>query len=173
MAATTVQSSPALTLTVELEGVDRVLVQLNEYKGRLTDLRPAWGKILVYMRAAMANQFASEGGRGGSAWQPLSERYAAEKIISHPGMPILRRDDVMFRSLTEETEDSFIENEPLTFAYGTRDPKANWHQYGKGRLPVREVLVLTDEDIRAIEQFVFDHVNGGAGLGLVSIVGLE
>jgi len=127
----------------------------------------------LYLRQAMVNQFASEGGRGGSPWQRLSPEYELEKTITHPGMPILRRDDVMFLSLTTETEESFIESDPLSFAFGTRDFKAPIHHYGKGNMPVREILVLTDEDKRAIERFIFDHVNGGAGLGLVSIIGLE
>lgn len=173
--ATRTVSNPTsgLNLTFELEGVDQVLSQISDYKNRLEDWRPAWEKVLIYMRQVMVNQFASQGGRGGSAWQPLSPVYEAEKIITHPGMPILRREDTMYLSLTSETEDSFIEKEPLTFAFGTRDFKAPIHHYGKGNMPAREIMVLTDDDGRAIEKFVFDHINGGAGLGLVSIIGLE
>lgn len=161
------------TISVELEGVDQVLSQLSQYRGRLEDWRPAWEKVLLYMRQVMIQHFESQGSRAGSPWQPLSEQYAREKQTSHPNMPILRRDDTMYQSLIGDTEFSFIEKEPLTFAFGTTDFKAPIHQYGKGRVPVREVLALTDDDAEKIRQFVFDHINGGGAFNLASALGPE
>lgn len=125
---------------------------------RVSDLRPAWRAIVLYLKAATIQQFASQGARLGSPWQPLSPAYATAKAIRYPGKPILRATDAMFNSLASVTADSIVELEPQAMSYGTRDRKAQWHQKGTRRMPARKILGLMAQDKQMVKSLVKDHL---------------
>lgn len=125
---------------------------------RARDLRPAWRAVVAYLRAATIQQFASQGGRLGTPWQPLSPAYAIAKARKYPGQPILRATDAMFNSLAGQTADSVVEIEPQVMSYGTKDRKAHWHQYGTTRMPARKILGLIAQDKQMVKSIVKDHL---------------
>lgn len=132
--------------------------ELDAMAQRARDMRPAWLAVIAYLRIATAQQFASQGSRLGSAWQPLSEPYGTQKAKVFPGQPILRATDAMFKSLTEETENSITDVEPLAMEYGTKDRKAKYHQDGTPRMPRRQILGLIAQDKRQIVRLVQQHL---------------
>ncbi len=93
----------------------------------------------------------------GGGWEPLNERYAADKEAAVGNKPILQYSTRMYRSLTEEGSDNYVrEEEADSLTVGSSDPKARWHHEGRGRLPVREVMRATDEEAQAHLQVFHD-----------------
>lgn len=137
---------------------------------RLRDLRPAWRQIVVYMRRATLLHFASEGGRGGAQWAPLTPRYAAQKEKVFPGQPIMRASDQLFRSLTDQTADSVVEIEAQALTYGTSLPYGRYHQRGEGYNPQRKILVVTQEDRRQLKKIVRAHLENQAALSGFEVI---
>lgn len=137
---------------------------------RLRDLRPVWRSLTVYLRRAALQQFASEGGRGGAQWAPLTPRYAAQKEKVFPGQPIMRASDRLFQSLTDQTADSVVEIEAQEMTFGTEVPYARYHQRGEGRNPQRKILVVTEEDRRQLKKIVRAHLENQAALAGFEVI---
>jgi phage gpG-like protein len=144
-------------LRVEWNITDAV-EKLSALRARVTDLRPAWKSLLLYLRKATERTFATEGGRIGAKWAPLTQPYASRKARAFPGQPILRATDAMFRSLVVGTENSVIESEPQEFIFGTQDRKARFHQDGTPRMAQRKILDVTPEDRRQIKAIMRAHL---------------
>lgn len=144
--------------------IDEAVAGLEAILARLRDLRPAWQALVTYLRRSTQLQFASQGSRGGSPWQPLTVRYATRKERAYPGQPILRASDQLFRSVTAASPDSIVEIEPQTLNFGTSLARGGYHQRGEGRNPRRPFLVVTAEDRRQIKKIVRAHLQGQATL---------
>lgn len=125
---------------------------------RLRDLSPAWKVVIAYLRRATTEQFATQGGRSGSVWQPLTDRYARWKSRRYPGQPILRASDGLFRSLVEQTSDSIAEIAPQSLTYGTRRFYGRFHQRGDRPNPRRQFLAVTERDRSEIKKLVRLHL---------------
>lgn len=151
-------------IRIVLDGVDEAVKSLKAMAERLKNLRPAWQTVLAYLRRASEAQFATEGARSGSRWQPLSLAYAARKARRYPGQPILRASDAVFRSLVDRTADSIIEIEPQSLTYGTSRFYARFHQRGMGRNPRRQILAVTEQDRREIQKLVRLHLDNQSTL---------
>lgn len=90
-------------------------------------------------------------------WPELSAGYAADKEAAVGNVPILQYSGRMYRSLTEEGAANYVrEEEANALRVGTSDPKARAHHEGKGRLPVREVMKVTNEEAQAHLQVFHD-----------------
>jgi hypothetical protein len=84
---------------------------------------------------------------GDGQWPELTAGYAEDKEAAVGNLPILQYSTRMYRSLTEEGAPNYIREESAdSLKVGTSDPKAKWHHEGRGRLPVREVMRVTDEE---------------------------
>lgn len=94
---------------------------------------------------------------GGGEWPELSAGYARDKEAAVGNLPILQFSTHMYRSLTEEGADNYVREEDAdSLKVGSSDPKARWHHRGAGRLPVREVIRVTDEEGREHLQVFHD-----------------
>ena len=95
----------------------------------------------------------SEGSRGKfGKWQPLSPDYAARKAKTHPGKPILRKTDRLFRASTSLSESGSFTGKvgkSLIFTYRIEVPYAKYHQDPKFRMP-RRVFDPTEQQERGI-----------------------
>lgn len=140
--------------------IEEAVKRLTAIRDRLDDLRPAWRTALIYLRRATKEQFASQGGRSGDGWAPLTPAYAARKARIFPGKPILRATDAMFNSLIGQTENTVVEFDALEFTYGTRDPKARYHQDGTPRMARRRILTVTEEDRRQLRRIANAYIRG-------------
>lgn len=94
---------------------------------------------------------------GHGQFPELSAGYAEDKEAAVGNLPILQYTTRMYRSLTEEGAPNFVREESAeTLKVGTSDPKARWHHEGAGRLPVREVMKVTNEEGQAHLQVFHD-----------------
>lgn len=98
--------------------------------------------------------FGVFGARDGSVpWAPLSPRYAAWKAVHFPGMPLLRREDILYRAASVLSSAVAVHD---TVLVTIPDRKAEWHQHGTigrvgrhghtGSLPPRPVLPVGSVD---------------------------
>lgn len=100
---------------------------------------------------------------GGGQWPELSTGYAPNKERAVGNLPILQYTTRMYRSLTEEGAPNFIREESAdSLRVGSSDFKARLHHEGRGRLPVREVMQVTDEEGKAHLQVFHDSYEASA-----------
>ncbi len=144
--------------------IEPAVTELRAMLARLRDLSPAWRVVLAYLRRATAEQFASQGGRSGSQWQPLTLAYSKQKARRFPGQPILRASDQLYRSLVEQTGDSVAIVEPMSLTYGTRRFYGRFHQRGDRPQPKRQFLAVIERDKAEIKKTVRLHLENQSAL---------
>lgn len=85
----------------------------------------------------------------GGGWTPLNDEYRLQKVEEVGAIPILQYTGRLYRSLTEEGAADYVREETAqTLRLGSSNPLARYHHEGAGRLPRREVIVVTDEEGR-------------------------
>ena len=122
---------------------------------RIKDLRPAWRKIHKHLLTAQKEQFATQGGRGGQRWRPLSASYLGYKLKRWGPRPILQASGRMFKAFTTRGDPDHVEvSKPKEMRFGVRDasiPYVKWHQSGTTKMPRRQPFRLTPADQAFIE----------------------
>jgi len=79
----------------------------------------------------------------------LSPRYAAWKAKKYPGRKILERTGGLKRSITTKGGAGNVRRmTATTMELGTSDKSAQYHQSGTARMPRRQVIDLTPEDVQ-------------------------
>ena len=145
--------SATLESLADLAGLADALVE----ELRQADFGPAVRKALADLEDDHARFFASETAPDGSPWPPLAESTARRK-----GHWIkLVETGALMASLVSTNGDSvrFVFDEQLTkgFAFGTRDEKSPFHQFGTARIPRREHVGFTDARVDQIAEDLADH----------------
>lgn len=83
------------------------------------------------------------GAPSGEAWPKLSPRYAARK----KGGSLLQAEGYLLKSIVHEATDD-------SAAVGTNKPYAATHQFGRGGIPARTFLGLSEEDHQTLEDMI-------------------
>lgn len=97
---------------------------------------------LDYQRRHMDSEF-------GGGWTPLGDEYRLRKIEAVGALPILQYSGGLNRSLTQEGATGYVREETAdALRVGSSNPLARYHHRGAGRLPVREVIVITTAEGR-------------------------
>jgi hypothetical protein len=98
---------------------------------------------------------------GAGGWEPLNDEYQLRKVEEVGVRPVLQFSTRMYRSLTEEGAPNYIREEGAdSLRVGSSDPKARWHHEGRGRLPKREVIVVTDAEGREHLEVIEENYAG-------------
>jgi hypothetical protein len=134
------------------EAIDRLTEVVSDQRERgwqeNVDIR------LDYQRRHMDTENA-----GG--WTPLDDEYRLQKVEEVGAIPILQYTTRMYRSLTQEGAPDFVrEEEADSLKVGSSDLKARWHHEGRGRLPQREVIVITDAEGRQHLEVIEENYAG-------------
>jgi phage gpG-like protein len=144
----------ALSIGVEMVGLEKVERAIEQLQLDLEDLRPAYREVARYAYTFIEGAFQSEGALTDfGAWAPLSRAYARWKARNYPGAPILTRTGALRRSLTAPNAPgsrTIITKESLTI--GTSIPYAIYHQSTAPRkkLPRRPPISLTGQQETAL-----------------------
>lgn len=140
------------------EAIDKLIELVSDQRRR------GWQRN-VDVRLDFERRYLDTEGAGG--FKPLTPGYAAEKEAEVGFLPILQFTKRMYRSLTEEGAPDFVREEDAnSLRVGSADPKARYHHEGAGRLPVREVIRITDEEAKAHLQVFHDSYEATSrGLG--------
>lgn len=145
-----------MRFTLRVDGVVVIDRAFNRVDQQASDMRNFAPGIAGVFYAAEERLFQSEGASGASGkWAALSKAYARFKARNFPGKSILKREDTLYESLTNpEAPDAVYRATQDEIVMGTRDPKALAHHRGRGRLPARPVVSLTESDKRLMQKSI-------------------
>lgn len=137
-------------------GTDLVALR-HRYEGmkrRALDLRPVWQAFKPTWLRATIQVFAAQGLP--APWPPLSKRYGAWKAIHYPGKKMMRRQDWLYESLTQDGSPGMIwQGTARTLHYGTRVP---YWKYGQAKRPT---VILLRSTFSRLNKLVLEHVARG------------
>ena len=103
-----------------------------------------WKQVQREFYRVVTEIFEKGGGASGQ-WKPLSSKYASVKNKRYGGPTrVLIATGQMYRSLTSAGGDAVVDMQPLEATFGSKDPKARWHNDGRGNNPKREIFDFTD-----------------------------
>lgn len=156
---------------LKIDGLGEMLSALDRFADEMVDFRRVEQPLKEVFHRAEQGQFDTQGARGGTPWQSLSEAYAPRKEKQFPGKPIEQRTGALMRSLTGDTPDSISVVDRESFEFGTALPYAQYQQQdgsgtypgllagrvvgaGGGTIPARPLIELTDEDEQAMGQII-------------------
>lgn len=137
-----------LRITARLSGQKEIDLLLSRLGERSSNLRQPLNDILASMRHWSAKSFKTEGAYPGPRWARLDPTYASRKGRAFPGRTILRRSDLLYRSLTTSGPRSVGRVGRNRLEYGTEVEHAIYHQEGTRRMPARPPLRVIERDIR-------------------------
>lgn len=145
-----------LRFQAQVDGVDVLDRAFNRTEGYIADMRNFAGAIADEFYRAEHEQFESQGARGASGrWAALSPAYAKYKAQRWPGKTILMREDNLRNSLTSrDALDAIYIVDQDELILGTQVEYANVHHRGRGRLPARPVISLSDEQKRRMQKAI-------------------
>lgn len=145
-----------ITFLADVNGVEILNRAFNRIDEQISDLRNIWPAVADVFYKAEKDQFDSEGAAGASGkWAPLSQAYKKFKEVHFPGQPILQRDHSLVASLTGANgSDSIFRPEPQELTIGSKAPYARAHQLGKGRLPARPPISLSETQKREMQKAI-------------------
>lgn len=127
-----------LNVRVEIKGDKKVVAQLNKMLSLFEDWKPeltASGEYLI--KFYKDSVYETEGGIFGARWQALSSAYAIRKATKWPGRGILEASGDLRRGFRKEVFSNLL-------SIINDDPKADLHQEGRGRLPVRQIIKMDE-----------------------------
>jgi phage gpG-like protein len=152
-------------ITVNVKGERELFAAIDRLTELVSDQRErGWQENvdvrLDYQRRHMDSEFA-----GG--WTPLDDAYRLRKIEEVGALPILQYSGSLNRSLTQEGATGYVREESAeSLRVGSANPLARYHHYGAGRLPVREVIVIsTAEGREHMEVFENSYADHARSLG--------
>lgn len=145
-----------IQFTAEVAGVETLNRAFNRVDHFISDLRSVWPAVAEEFYRIEGEQFQSEGARGASGkWKPLSTPYDRYKAERFPGETILRATGALEESLTNrEALDAVFIAGPQELTLGTKVPYARMHHEGRGRLPARPVIAMSEVQKRRIQKAI-------------------
>jgi hypothetical protein len=144
-----------VNLSIRVRGERKLFEALDRLTDVVRDQRERGWQKNVDVRLDFERRYLDTEGAG--RWTPLDDEYRLQKVEEVGAIPILQFSKRMYRSLTDAGAPDFVREEDADgLRVGSSDPKARWHHEGRGRLPRREVIVITDEEgqehLRVIEE---------------------
>ena len=133
---------------MRIKGEDKLYGALNRLAERVSDFRRHW-QPNIDIRLRHQRDWMDSRGRG--TWEKLTDIYLDRKSRNPNAAftEILQLTGHLYRSLTSEAaDDSVIDEGRSSLIMGTSDPKGRWHHEGRGRLPVRRVIVIEGDEQR-------------------------
>jgi len=137
--------------TIEVEGKTELERGYYKIAETVSDFTPVWEGVQQEFYSIEAEQFESEGTKGASGkFQDLSSAYEAIKLAEYGTVPIMTASGALYESLKGETSDSIVIIDAKEAVFGTSLPYAKKHFEGRGSLPVRKVIDLSDTQKRRL-----------------------
>jgi phage gpG-like protein len=127
----------------EFEGLNLLMTELRETIAKVSkvssDMRPLWKVVEAEVLAGIDKIFKTEGDEIGHSWPKLNNRYAKKKRDEGRDRGILIYTGVMKASIRVGRQT----NNAIKIV--TDDPKAPIHNFGRGDMPWRPFMSITDE----------------------------
>lgn len=145
---------------VNVKGESRLFEAIDRLIDLVSDQRKRGWQPNVDVRLDHQNRHMDSEFSGG--WTPLDDEYRLRKIEAVGALPILQYSGGLNRSLTQEGATGYVREESAqSLRVGSANPLARYHHYGAGRLPIREVIVISTvegrEHTEVFENSYADH----------------
>lgn len=150
-----------------VDGGDELEHTLDRFRHNVQDATKAFQDIGDHFAKMQRDQFAKEGGRYGTRWDPLTAKYAKHKSMARPGKKILEYDGHLRKAAAPKTGSgfSFYKVTKRSGEYGLRYsdvPYAEAHQKGEGNLPKRQIMgEPSRQDQKIMTKILHDYFIGG------------
>lgn len=138
-----------IDLKLTVDGLPQFTQALDFVSNAIKDFKRPFSEVEQLFYQIEAKQFASQGARA-TAWRPLSAAYAKWKARHYPGQPILQLTGALRRALTGRGAGGIRIMTPTDLTLGTNLIYGLPHQRGRGRMPARPPIELTERDERKI-----------------------
>jgi len=144
-------------IKVNVKGERRLYAAIDTLVRDVSDFRRHWRRH-IDIRHRYQKQWLDS--RGGGTWPKLTDLYLERKRHDPRAvfLEILQLTGHLYRSLIGRGSDAVVEEGPTSLTIGSSDPKARWHHEGRGRLPVRRVISISDEEQREHQAAMFESL---------------
>ena len=150
-----------MQISIRVEGLKRVQQKLKVTADRLINLQPYWQLVGLYVqRQTIRERFNKEQSPEGQKWKPLSHATIRRRKKHHKkgSMKILQDTGELRRSIAYEANNDSVR-------VGSKLKYARTHQFGRGNIPARPFLGVTESEKQHItsmfRQYLKRHVLGG------------
>ncbi len=149
-----------MQISIKPEGLAKLRQRLKTAAEKLKDMRPLWSSVGMYVqRQTIKERFDKEQTPEGEKWKPLAPTTIKRKKRHKRGqMKILHDTGELRKSITYEAGNDYVK-------VGSKLKYARTHQFGRGNIPARRFLGVTEGEKEHISsmlnQYVKRHIFGG------------
>ena len=149
-----------MQISIKPEGLAKLRQRLKTAAEKLKDMRPLWSSVGMYVqRQTIKERFDKEQTPEGEKWEPLAPTTIKRKKRHKRGqMKILHDTGELRKSITYEAGNDHVK-------IGSKLKYARTHQFGRGKIPARRFLGVTEGEKEHISsmlnQYVKRHIFGG------------
>ena len=137
-------------------GAGRLDAAILGFERSLNDWRDGWGEH-EQLRSQRQREHLDTKGSG--MWPPLADSTLRRKLRDPRAsfLEILQLTGGLYRSHTAPgAPHNVSDKRPLSFDFGSTDPLGVIHHEGRGRVPKRTVLYVSDSEMSAHEEMLVD-----------------
>lgn len=150
-------------MKVDYSTVQRSIQRLTDLSKNFAPLFQAivgqWGDKREYTIIGGINRgFLTQTAPDGEKWQDLSESYAKRKNIKWAGRSILIASSDLFNSLVYGDKGNLYIMEPKKLSYGTVIPYMIYHMEGTSKMPIRQALGFSQNQIQAFRTLISSYI---------------
>ena len=127
-----------MVINVQVQGLERLKKKIEDKTRNLSNLQPFWQSVGEYMKTRTIKEcFDKEQSPDGEKWKPIKHRQG--KILQDTGE--------LKKSIQYEADNSSV-------TVGSKLIYARAHQFGRGKIPARPFLGVTEDDKKHIAQMI-------------------
>ena len=149
-----------MQISIQVEGLERLKQRLKATADKLQNMRQFWSSVGMYVqRQTIRERFNKEQSPEGQKWKPLAESTKRRKKRHKRGqMKILHDTGALRRSIAYEAGNNSVK-------VGSVLKYARTHQFGRGKIPARPFLGVTESEKKHIVSmfgtYIKRHILGG------------
>ena len=150
-----------MQISIQVEGLIRLRQRLKVTVDKLQNMRQFWSSVGMYVqRQTIRERFNKEQSPEGQKWKPLADATIRRRKKRHKRgqMKILHDTGELRRSMAYEAGNNSVK-------VGSVLKYAQTHQFGRGKIPARPFLGVTESEKKHITsmfgQYIKRHILGG------------
>ena len=150
-----------MQINIQVEGLARLRQRLKATADKLQNMRQFWSSVGMYVqRQTIRERFNKEQSPEGQKWKPLAESTIRRRKKHHKRgqMKILQDTGELRRSIAYEAGNNSVK-------VGSILKYARTHQFGRGKIPARPFLGVTESEknhiVSMFGQYIKRHILGG------------
>lgn len=150
-----------MQINIQVEGIKQLQQKLKVTADKLKGMRQFWASVGSYVqRQTIRERFNKEQSPDRQKWKPLAPSTVKRRLKRHKkgNMRILQDTGELRRSIAFEAGDSSVR-------IGSKLKYARTHQFGRGKIPARPFLGVTDNEKKHItsmfRQYLKRNILGG------------